>query len=109
MKKHVLILDLKEDPKLIEEYIEYHQNVWPEILLSIKASGIKKMEIFHVANRLCMIVQVTDDFDFQRKSEMDQANPKVVEWEKLMDTYQNRLPFARPKEKWVLMEKIFES
>jgi L-rhamnose mutarotase len=32
----------------------------------------------------------------------------VQEWEELMDRFQQRLPFAQPGEKWVLMEAIFE-
>jgi L-rhamnose mutarotase len=32
----------------------------------------------------------------------------VQEWERLMWTYQQSLPFAEPGEKWVLAEKIFE-
>jgi len=32
----------------------------------------------------------------------------VQEWEKLMWKYQQALPKAKPGEKWVLMNKIFE-
>ena len=38
----------------------------------------------------------------------DAANPKVREWEALMDTFQQRLPFAKAGEKWVPMERIFK-
>jgi L-rhamnose mutarotase len=39
---------------------------------------------------------------------MDGANPKVQEWEELMWKYQQDIPHAKPGEKWVLMNKIFE-
>lgn len=39
---------------------------------------------------------------------MDAANPKVQEWERLMDGFQQRLPWAKSGEKWVVMDKIFE-
>ena len=32
----------------------------------------------------------------------------VQAWERLMWTYQRALPWARPGEKWVLMERIYE-
>jgi len=32
---------------------------------------------------------------------------KVQEWEALMDKYQQRIPWAKPGEKWVLMHQIF--
>ena len=34
-------------------------------------------------------------------------DPKVQEWERLMWTFQQSPPFAKPGEKWVLMDKIF--
>jgi L-rhamnose mutarotase len=40
MKRYCLTLDLKEDLALIAEYEKYHQEVWPEIIKSIKNSGI---------------------------------------------------------------------
>lgn len=108
MKRFALTLDLKNDPQLIEQYKEHHRHVWPEILESIKSSGILSMEIYHIETRLFMIIEASDDFSFEKKSQMDASNPKVQEWEELMDTYQQRLPFAKAGEKWVLMERIFE-
>ncbi|WP_421897645.1 L-rhamnose mutarotase [Marinoscillum sp.] len=108
MKRYALTLDLKDDPQLIGQYIEHHQNVWPEIVRSIKASGIYHMEIYHVATRLFMIIEAEESFSFEEKGQMDADNPKVQEWELLMDQYQQRLPFAQRGEKWVLMNKIFE-
>ena len=107
MKKFCFALDLKNDPELIKKYIEHHQNVWPEVLKSIQDSGIINMEIYHVANRLFMIMETRDDFDPEAKAEADKKNPKVQEWEALMDEYQKRLPFANKGVKWVPMERIF--
>lgn len=108
MKRYCLALDLKDDPKLIRTYEEYHTKVWPEILKSIKDSGIETMQIYRAGNRLFMIMEVNETFSFQRKATMDQGNVKVQEWETLMWKYQQALPFATPGEKWVLMEKIFQ-
>lgn len=107
MKRHCLALDLKNDPTLIDEYEAYHKKVWPEILASIKDSGIEQMEIYRTGNRLFMIMEVNDTFSFDSKSNADATNAKVQEWETLMWKYQQALPFAKPGEKWVLMEKIF--
>ncbi|MEH7887822.1 L-rhamnose mutarotase [Elizabethkingia meningoseptica] len=107
MKKYALALDLKDDENLIRQYEEYHQQVWPEILESITASGIQNMEIYRTGNRLFMTMEVTDDFSFEAKAAEDEANAKVQEWEKLMWDYQQALPNAKPGEKWILMDKIF--
>jgi L-rhamnose mutarotase len=108
MKRYVLALDLKDDPELIAAYEEHHKKVWPEIIESIRDSGIFSMQIYRVGNRLFMTMETDDEFSFERKALSDQTNPKVETWESLMWKYQQPLPFAKPGEKWVLMHKIFE-
>ena len=108
MKKYCLALDLKNDEKLIHQYEEYHQAVWPEIEASLDAAGIISMEIFRTGTRLVMIMETVDEFSFEEKEKADRSNKKVVEWEALMSMYQQSLPHARPGEKWVLMKNIFK-
>ncbi|HNV28567.1 MAG TPA: L-rhamnose mutarotase [Cyclobacteriaceae bacterium] len=108
MKRYCLALDLKNDPTLIAEYEVYHRKIWPEIEKSIKDSGIDNMEIYRTGNRLFMIMETKDDFSFENKSKADAINIKVQEWEQLMWKYQQALPHAKPGEKWILMNKIFE-
>jgi L-rhamnose mutarotase len=108
MKQFVLALDLKNDPHLIAEYEAHHRAVWPEIIQSIRASGILDCSIYRIENRLTMILKTTDEFDFSLKAIDDLNNPKVQEWETLMWKYQQALPTARPGEKWILMKSIFQ-
>ena len=108
MKRYCLTVDLKDDAALIAEYEAYHKAVWPEILQSIKNSGIINMEIYRLSNRMFMIMEVDDSFSFEKKSALDTENAKVQEWEALMWKYQQALPMAKPGEKWMLMEKIFQ-
>jgi len=107
MKRFCLALDLKNDPKLIGEYEEYHRKVWPEILQSLSAAGILQMEIYRINNRLFMVMETDEDFSLERKAAMDAANEKVQEWEKLMWKYQQALPGTKPGQKWILAEKVF--
>ena len=108
MKTYCLALDLKDDVTLIDAYEKHHQQVWPEIISSIKNSGIDSMNIYRTGNRLFMIIQAMDDFSFEKKGEMDKSNPLVEKWETLMDQYQQRLPWAEKDVKWVLMDEIFK-
>jgi L-rhamnose mutarotase len=77
------------------------------VIASIKDAGITALEIYRIGNRLCMIMEVNDSFDFSKKQEMDNANEKVQEWEQLMWKYQQALPMAKPGDKWMMMENIF--
>lgn len=107
MRRFCLALDLVDNAALITEYEKYHKEVWPEIVDSIKESGIENMEIYRTGIRLFMIMEVNDSFSFEDKAAADAANPKVQEWEQVMWKYQQALPTAQPGEKWVLTDKIF--
>lgn len=108
MKSYCFACDLKDDDKLIKEYEGHHVKVWPHILQSITAAGITQMQLFRAGNRLFMIMEVEDDFSFEKKAAADAADPTVVKWENLMWTYQQAIPVAKPGEKWVLMNKMFD-
>jgi L-rhamnose mutarotase len=68
MKKYCLALDLKDDPELIAEYEAHHKKARPEIKESITSAGITNMEIYRTGNRMFMIMETTDDFDFAAKT-----------------------------------------
>ena len=108
MKRYSLTLDLKNDPELILQYEEHHKKVWPEIISSIKDAGISNMQIYRYGIRLFMIMEVNDDFSFEKKQHADTNNTKVQEWEELMWKYQQPLVGTAKGEKWILMDKIFE-
>jgi L-rhamnose mutarotase len=108
MKKYCLTLDLRNDPELISQYEEQHKKVWPEIIDSIKDSGIINMQLYRYETRLFMIIKVDDDFSFEKKQELDTNNPKVQEWEEMLWKYQQPLPGSKEGEKWKVMDKIFD-
>lgn len=108
MKRYSLTLDLKNDTELIRQYEEHHKKVWPEIIDSIKKAGIESMEIYRHSTRLFMIMEVNDNFSFEKKQKADEENGKVQEWETLMWKFQQPLSGSLKGEKWKLMDKIFE-
>jgi len=108
LKRYCLALDLKDDPALIAAYEAHHKNVWPGIIKSIKDAGISVLDIYRTGNRMFMIIEAADEFSFEKKSASDKADPTVQEWEALMWEFQQALPWAKPGEKWILMDKIFE-
>ncbi len=107
-RRYCLACDLKNDPDLIAEYKAHHAAVWPEINQSLRDSGIEEVQIYLTGNRLFMIMEVNDSFDPEVKAKMDEKNPKVQEWEQLMWKFQQALPWAKPGEKWVEMQQIYQ-
>ncbi len=108
MKRYALALDLNDDEKLIAEYEKYHEKIPAAINKSIRDSGIIGLEIYRIGDRLFMILEVNDDFSFEKKGKMDSENPEVQAWETLMWKFQKPLKQAKEGEKWLFMNKIFE-
>ena len=108
MPRYCLTLDLQDDPKKIAEYKRYHQKIWPEIRDGLFAAGVTGMEIYLVGTRMFMIMDVSDDFSFEKKAAMDAANPRVMEWEALMGNFQAVTEGADPVRRWAVMEKVFD-
>lgn len=106
--RHCFALDLINDPELISAYKKHHENVWPEIVKSIKDSGVVALDIYWVDNRLFMIMEVSEDYSAEAKAKSDAENSKVQEWETLMWKYQKALPTSKPNEKWREMLPIFQ-
>ncbi|MDU0355130.1 L-rhamnose mutarotase [Paraglaciecola aquimarina] len=110
INRYCLALDLQDDPKLISEYIEYHkpEHAWPQITTNMKELGILDMEIYHLGDRLVMIMETTDEFDPNEPPRTEQGRKESEEWEELMWKYQKPLKWAKNGEKWVRMEKIYD-
>jgi L-rhamnose mutarotase len=108
MKEFAFTINLKDDPQLIEAYKEYHRNVWPEVLDCLRAIGISKLNIYLLGRRMFMVMEVADDFDPATGfAQLDGMSPRYEEWQRLMDTFQERVPEAKDGEHWALMERIF--
>lgn len=108
-KRFVQLLDLKEDPALVEEYCHWHsrEGIWPEILQGIKDSGVLEMEIYRLGTHLVMMVELaaTDDWDdvMGRMAGM----PHQKEWEAFVAKFQRADPEAGSAEKWQMAERMF--
>jgi L-rhamnose mutarotase len=103
MPRHILALDLKDDPALIAEYRHWHRPGGPPEAVTrlIRAAGIERLEIFLTGNRLVMIIEAEEGYG------LDPTDPDIEAWETLMWRFQQALPWAAPGEKWVEMERIY--
>ena len=64
MKRYCQTLELVDDPELIRKYCEVHSHVWPEVIEGQRQVGILDMEIYLNGNRVFMICDTVDDFDW---------------------------------------------
>jgi L-rhamnose mutarotase len=109
-RQFCLSLDLHDDEELIREYEQYHQPgyAWPEVIDSIRNSGILDMQIYRSGTQLVMVMTVADSFSFEDKARRDNKNPKVIEWERLMTRFQRANTDASADAKWRKLRNIFD-
>ena len=107
MTRQVLAVDLKDD-SVVETYRDYHRRVWPEVLESLRTSGVIDMQIYLLGRRLVMVADLADGGDLRRAFATRIADPRVAEWERLMMSLQQPAPGARDGEWWTAMEPVFE-
>ena len=108
MKRYCQTLDLRNDPQLIDQYVAAHAHVWPEIQAGIREVGILDMQIYRLGNRLFMIMDTADDFDFEADNARLATLPRQAEWEAYVARFQGCDPSAPSTAKWQLMERIFK-
>lgn len=106
MKSYVYMLDLKPDDRLIQEYKDHHQHVWPEVPAKLKEFGIISSKIYLLGTRLVNIMTVEDSFDPHNDFLRYTEDPKCKEWDDLMRNYQLKSPGAKDGEWWALMEEV---
>ena len=108
MKRFCQTLELWDDPEMIEKYVEAHSRVWPEVQAGIREVGILDMQIFRRGNRLFMIMDTVDEFDFVADNARLAGLPRQAEWEAYVAQFQGCDPDAPSTQKWQPMDKIFE-
>lgn len=108
-KRYVQTLVLNSDEEAREQYIKYHSKEynWKEIREGIKEVGILEMEIYIFGNRLVMIVDAPEDFDWASSMARLATLPRQAEWEAFVSQFQGCSPDATSDEKWQMMERMF--
>lgn len=108
MKRYCQTLDLVDDPELIRLYDEAHAHVWPEVMQGQREVGILDMQLYRLGNRVFMICDTVDDFDFDRDMARLATLPRQAEWEAYVAALQGADPSAPSSAKWHRMEQIYQ-
>jgi len=109
VKRYVQTMDLRDDQELIALYRKAHseEDHWEIINEGIRAVGILEMELYILGNRLVMIVDAPEDFDWDEAMARLATLPRQAEWEKYVGRFQKCAEGQRSDEKWQMMERMF--
>jgi L-rhamnose mutarotase len=109
MKQYAFAINLKDDPKVIHQYDDFHQEVPPAVIEYARNLGIVKSRIYRIGCHLFMFIETTDEF---RPSggliPTPQDDPRVREWEGLTHDLQEKLREAGGDEWWARMQLVHE-
>jgi L-rhamnose mutarotase len=80
MKQYGRTLNLRNDPEVIESYIEQHRAIWPEVERGLKSKGIQRMLIWILGRQLFMFMETADEFDPDRDwARYEASHPRIRE------------------------------
>ncbi|MFO1141658.1 MAG: L-rhamnose mutarotase [Amaricoccus sp.] len=102
------ILGLK--PEAIEEYTRIHAAVWPEVLATIAACGIRNYTIFlRQPENLLFAYWEYHGSDFAADAAKMAADPKTQEWWKICMPMQQPLASVADGQWWAPAEEVFHT
>lgn len=108
MKTYAYALDLTDDREIIQQYVERHKNVPPEVLEAGRELGILSDRVYLIGNRLFRFTEATDDYDPDASGDYARLSPVVGKWDALMRTYQQPLEQRKNGEWWARMELVYQ-
>jgi L-rhamnose mutarotase len=108
MKTYAQTINLKDEPEVIARYVAHHAAVWPEVEHGLRAIGVERMRIWLLGRRLFMLMETRDDFDADRDfARYMERDPRIREWQSLMESMQEPVPEAGPGEWWATMRPVY--
>ena len=107
-KELVFVVNLVNNDKKVQEYLNYHKKIWPEVEAGFKKAGYKEIKLYHFNKSLVMIVTVPENADLGRMGQIAEAySEKCKMWNQLMDQYQVGVAGVAANQKWALTEQIY--
>lgn len=104
MERRAQIIALK--PEHEEEYIRYHEAVWPGVLKTVAECNIRNYTIF-LRNGILFAYFEYHGADYEADMRKMAADPETQRWWTIMDPMQAQVADALPGEKWSPLREVF--
>ncbi len=104
----VFVVNITGGDKPLQEYLHYHEQVWPEVEAGFKKAGYKKIALYHYDHLLVMIVTVPENADLDAMGKIAGSySPRCAEWNELMNRYQKGVPGTGPGQTWAEAKQFY--
>ena len=74
-------------PELLDEYVQHHRAVWPEVKSALRKVGIGNLSLFLQGEMLFMYMEYRGEGPYEDAMAKYITLPRVAEWEELMKKY----------------------
>ena len=107
MKRFAMTVLLKDDPEVIRRYDEYHANPWPEVRMGLVRCGVRRLFIYRRRRHLFLFMETAGNFSLERDMPKYMDDPKVREWDEIMQNLQEPVEGAPRGSTWIEMKEVF--
>nr|WP_295863918.1 L-rhamnose mutarotase [uncultured Chitinophaga sp.] len=108
-EEKVFVVNIVPEEKKLQEYLRYHQQVWPEVEAGFRKAGYKKISLYRYQYLLVMKIEVPAGADLGQMGKTAEAySPRCAEWNRLMGGYQVGVPGTAQGETWVEAVPFYE-
>lgn len=98
------VITLKQED--VAEYERIHEEVWPEVLATLKRVKVRNYSIFRYGLVLFSYMEYFGD-TYEADMELMSADPKTQDWWKLTAPLQRKVPDAIGDEWWHTIPEVF--
>lgn len=93
-------------PEFKEEYIRYHESVWPTVLATIETCNIRNYSIYLYGDLLVAYFEYHGD-DYEADMRKMAADPETQRWWSIMDPMQEPVEGVSPGRRWLELPEVF--
>jgi len=106
----ILSADLVADSVLQKEYFSYHKTQfekWPEVARGFCNANFQRLIMFRNGQQLMLIISIPKGENLDKLNpKTTENNPRVVEWNTIMQKYQQGIEGTKKGEVWVFFNSI---
>lgn len=109
LEDKVFVVNIVHDSLKLSEYLHYHKQIWPQVEAGFKKAGYRKIVLYRYDYLLVMKITVPVGADLGEMGKLaEAADPRCVEWNKIMNNYQQGVPGTSPGQTWVEAKPFYE-
>jgi len=107
-QERIFVVNIIPGDQKLNEYLHYHEHIWPEVEAGFKKAGYKKITLARFQNLIVMTIVVPRGASLDSMSRLaESVDKRCAAWNRLMEQYQTGVPGTAPGQKWVEAETFY--